>query len=278
MKEINLEEVFANAKKYHKKTYSNFDITVPRTTPAEMAEGLITESRVDVIDLKWCKYPFQKARKTYEILKANFEKECCDLVRMTDPNEVFLLATNELNPNFKSSQRWSWVGIVVITDFTINWCWLHPFLRNRGLMKRFLVEYSISYLPILVMPPITDAMLRCLNASTKMVRADKELLEQQYTIKRNFLKAHYGPQVEEFDHEYLDKAFTGYCDWGYVEGFNDLPEEERNTLMRVGFQILYYCFKNPEYVESMKNNEQLLQYAEKLHEKKQFALKFSTLE
>lgn len=158
----------------HKLQRSDFNITAPTTTDVEVVKNSIIEKTDGVTSLVWCKFTKETVpRIAWDEMCINFQKEVCDLKGEDASDVKLMLAATELNPGFKKSNRWRWIGAVSIEKGTISWAWIHPYFRGEGILTAlFLNWYIYEYGRLVVQPPLTKKMQRCITSTEKLILSD----------------------------------------------------------------------------------------------------------
>jgi len=91
-----------------------------------------------------------------------------------------------------------------VADDTIQFIWMHPFLRNKGFIKNFLCWYGTHENSLAVQPPISKSLEMCLNAVQKEITSIPEALKRQVFFVRNWLKKN-SPQSSELISQLSDE-------------------------------------------------------------------------
>lgn len=195
MKKCSKEELMAmagideEAKRIHKKTWVDLDIEAPVAYESvfmpkviHMTEGFCSETYL-------CKHEgLGQIRSVYESLLGNYEREICDVIRSENKQVVYLIVMRLLAPGFKPSNKFRYVGFISVSDDIINLVWIHPFLRNKGMMKGFILWYALNENNLVVQPPVFPSFARVMNSVQEDIRGNPEYLKMHMNMCRKFLK------------------------------------------------------------------------------------------
>jgi hypothetical protein len=268
-------EITPEMMKEHKKTNSCFDIKIPTATLEDVRthELFVLPLETDRITIVWCKFVYPDQRAAYEMLRDNFEKEICDLIvdkkRFNIDGQFYMLATHEMDPGFIPSRRWRWIGLLDVQEKRIEWCWIHPYFRDKSIMAGFLVNYATEIMPIFISPPATPKMQHALKKAEKVVSENAELSRKHTEIVRKHL------QEEIKDHDFsaysaenINLIFHSMQTLYIEDQFTKKPLEERRKIMGACVRGFDELVKRPDLVEEMKNAPEFIQMHKDQEEKK----------
>jgi hypothetical protein len=242
----------------HKKTFSTFDIQIPSASIDDIESHELYREGGGALPITfiWTKFKYREAKKAYEILRDNFQFEICDLLRHWEPkNEnMYLLATHEMDPNFKPSRRWRWVSIVYTEKERIEFCWLHPYLRGRGCMTRFFCYYASNIQPLFFSPPATKPMQRCMAKVNMLAHDNQELCDKICEVSKKYLMENYFPtrNFSNYTSEQFLFFFSSLQVFFMDKTFMERPIEARRDIMGKVATIYDAIMRMPDWKEMLK--------------------------
>lgn len=171
--------------KEHFKTFSNYEINVPVAYETTLKKHEIISYGIEPFSYVLTKHiNFNEIKSIYNEMKENFEREITDLITLKSPKIVYFISTYLLNPGMLKSNKYRYVGVISLSDdYSISFIWLHPFLRNKGLMKNFMIWYAQNEYPLLFCPPLTKQMQHMLTSINYL-----EINEKIINVYRKWLK------------------------------------------------------------------------------------------
>jgi len=256
-----------DAKRIHKKTLVDLEINVPVAYESvfmpraiTVFEGLCSETYI-------CKHTnLEGVRSAYEDLLVNYEREVCDLIRTEKPSVVYLLVMRLLAPGFKRSNRFRYVGFMEVNDDCIQIAWIHPFIRNKGIFRDFLVWYGTHENNLAVSPPVFKPFERCMHSASKKIRETPELLSKHCDMCRKFLqKKSPTARVDLLTDEELLRVRQGMEMASAMKHRGGMMEDlGMDEIIRINVETMLFLRENPDAVEELKkfyedNPEQLEQ-------------------
>ncbi len=271
------QEIIEKHRGTHKKTMSQFEIKVPNTTYETIKNNSIISYDSDHLSLSWCNFKGGEEKLAYEILKNNFELEVCDLINYKKfPAIIYMLGGCELNPGLLPSNRWRWLGIVSVGESkSIEWCWLHPFLRGAGVMKAFLLFYITEIRCLMVSPPVTNKMKHCLEAMNKYLRKDEILFQKAIEFIKSDLQEYLPDEdFSSYSNDETMRVFLGLQTLLIEEEFTKLPLEKQRKIVGMGLDMQKELLKNPELIEKLRNDTEFNKLINNSEKKREEIIKY----
>lgn len=265
----------ANMAKEHKKCLTSFEVNVPDADENTIAENFVFGFETEAMKFGFLKFKdLNKIRKEYEALKTNYERECGDLTYYTQPDTVFLMATNELDPGFKKTQRYKYLAVIEVYDEVVQFLWLHPYLRNKDVMTKFFVWYAEFENMICVQPPVSKQFSAVLKKVQDKIIDNKTIMSNQMKFtKRYFKKRVPGDMVDSMTDDeihYVRHAMETFCAM-----MKDEPVKmEYDVAMKLACETAIFIHRTPgakeEMTEWAKQNVRPEEVRKKIEEYKRY--------
>ncbi len=171
------------AKKSHVKALSTFEINVPVAYETVNLENSIKFNNLIIRKHK----NINSIKTVYNQLKENYERECGDLEYFCDPDIIYLFIMPLMNPGLQLSKKFRYIGFVEVYEDIIQLVWMHPFLRNRGLMTEFFLWYACNENMLSFQPPISKQMQFCLNKTEKIILSNENFKNLHSNMQKKLL-------------------------------------------------------------------------------------------
>lgn len=238
----------------HKKTLTNLEINVPTAIETFFKEFIVFESE-EKTGYCYCKHTnFNEIKSIHKDLKENFEREVCDLEIISKPDVVYLIVLPLLNPGLILSKKYRYVGIMEVTDDTIQFIWMHPFLRNKGFIKNFLCWYATCENSLAVQPPISKSLEMCLNSVQKEITSIPEALRRQVLFVRNWLKKN-SPQsakmIDQLSDDLILNVKSG-CEVASAMNCRQNANLKIAEVIEISCKMQIYLYENPDQKEDVE--------------------------
>jgi hypothetical protein len=249
---MEFEKITEEMKKTHKKTFTNFEINVPSAIESVFLPNVIRE----IGSLYICKHTnLNNVRSVFNLLKENYEREICDLTTFSDPSAIYLFVIRLLNPGLNPSNKFRYVGFIEVNDDIIQLAWLHPFLRNQGLMKTFLIWYATNENCLIIQPPVHRSIERCINSAFKVINGDPIYSKQNIDMCRKYLRKK-SPQakLDQIPDENINSVlksielFSAMKERGKDPSFKELEIEE---MIAMNVELIIMFNSDPQFKEYM---------------------------
>lgn len=247
----NMRERIEKEKSIHKNGLTTFNIVVPQALSVEYKEYIISSvAENEFAASYWVKFPFGKEpKKKIKMLKKCFEIERGDTDFISNPDYYYVLVLSALTPKLQKMGKFFYVGFMQVTSGGIDFAWLHPFLRNKGIFSTFLFNYSLNDYPLLLNPPVSKPMQGCLKKVEDRIKSDKNLMDQYREVQSRFFNEIY-PNIG-INKENVEKIAQAREWIGTLEDFDIKDEEKTKKMMEM-------CVKTHEYLESVPNREEII--------------------
>ena len=154
------------AHRVHKKLLTTFEIAAPTVLPKDISNNVIFRMDLGKLFIRVSKHKkdeLKNVQKFYEAMKSNYEIEFGDLIKFSDPSLVYLIMCTTIEKGLTSTLNFKYVGVIEVNERIIQFLWLHPFLRNKGLMTHFFKWYANNEEMLCVQPPISEPMFKVMK-------------------------------------------------------------------------------------------------------------------
>lgn len=259
---MGMESDITLAKNNHTKYLCRFDIDAPQIDMEKYKKfvqvGYLYKSLAETQQFPFtilkCK-PIEM-KKVYDRLKINYEIEKGDLIHYNDPDEIYILCIRKLEKKLTLTENWVAIGIVERYDWVIQFAWVHPSVRKKGIFSNFILYYATKIGPVFLQPPISLEMQKICNYLNKSVLGSDKFLEiYSKNILRFFnekLKLDKLSQLTPVEILKLMESFSNLsmC----LGGERKLPDtdENKNKIMQLAIDTLLYFRDNPEFKEKLE--------------------------
>lgn len=182
-----------------------------------------------------------------------------------DIEKFFLISSAILDERLKITDKFKYVGIIIMVQEQIDIVWIHPYFRNKGIMTYFAMQLLEEEKPISVSEPISKPMLDFLKSFQKKIELDEKLKDKfRKAILIKFIKIlgkddDFIPALMNFNFEEAKKLSTGYNN--FKENFKELklsPKDiKENIKMMIATHFLIHKNMNEEnrpMIESLLDN------------------------
>lgn len=182
---------FEALRKKQKYLGTSFDIQLPPISESiVMANKCYGYEYCEEIPRKmiWCQFPYREQSRAHNTIKRLFEMECGDTEYISDPMCAYLFCVNLWGNHWAPSNKWVVAGCMSVSPLhVIDWIWIHPYFRNKGLTKMFLASYATHGGPLLIQPPVSTDMSRCLKSVHNIIMGDPQIAERYFAVMRGYL-------------------------------------------------------------------------------------------
>ena len=252
-------------RKIHKKCLTCLEINVPVAYKDNFIQHVVNEVSTPLATVYICKHTkLFNFKKVYDELIENFEREVCDIIRISTPDCFYLIVTQILNPGMKRSDKYRYIGFVSCNLGTIQTVWIHPFYRDIGLMKHFLVWYGTHENPLIIQPPVRKRFNLVVQKANQIIAETPELLKKNLQLKRKFFKKHSpNAQIDLLTDANLSEVMRG------ISIFSAMYAKENKDVFSIDIAIsgltetCIFLNNNPEQKENLQkyyeNNPDLVE-------------------
>lgn len=246
---------------------TSFDIVCP-----EIKENIVLNrkcfehnfSEKNMHRLVWCQFPFKEQKYNHNLIQRLFERERGDVEFISEPAFCYLMCANIWGQGLTPTNKWVVVGCMSVGKNTcIDWIWIHPMLRRKGFTKEFLTSYSCNAGPLIVQPPFSDDMKKCLKAVQEIILADPEMKTAFFGVMRAYISEIAGETLSYLNDESIQKLITGLS-FLSMQAAEDkaLGEDQKKHIIKAMIATTYMVQQNPElknemmeYLEQIKNEK-----------------------
>jgi hypothetical protein len=246
---------------------TSFDMVCPEIREDIVLKKMCFEhdfSEKNMHRLVWCQFPFKEQEHNHNYIQRLFEIERGDTVFISEPSFCYLMCANLWGQGLNPTDKWVVVGCMSISKETIiDWIWVHPILRRKGLTKLFLTSYSCNAGPLIVQPPVSEDMKKCLKSIQEIILADPQLKTSFYGVMRAYISQIAGETLSYLNDESIQKLMTGlsFLSMQAVED-KDLGEDQKKNIIKAMIATTYMVQQNPE----LKN--EMMEYLAKIKNEK----------
>jgi len=179
----------ANLAHKHKTCLTSYEIIVPAANLQKFEEKIVFGRKTPAFDFCFTKHSWgNDIKPIYDSLKTNYERECGDLTKFDDPQYIYFVIASELAPGFKKTENFKYVGLIEVFDDVIQFMWLHPFLRNKGLMTLFFQWYAEEENMLCLQPPVSNSCSAMMKKVQDQIINDKKLFSIQMEFSRRYFR------------------------------------------------------------------------------------------
>ncbi len=176
-----------NQSEIHKNYLTSYKIIVPLASTYLFEKDIIIGGKTESFDFFFTKQKYcDVIQSIYQSLKTNYERECGDLTKFTDPDHIYFIIASELSPGLKKTKNFKYVGMIEVFDDIIQFMWLHPFLRNKNIMTMFFQWYAKNENMLCLQPPITNACLAMTKKVQDLILNNEDAYKNQMNFARKY--------------------------------------------------------------------------------------------
>ena len=254
-------------KETHKNYLVNLDFKSPKADMEFFEDFCIARLDMQIFDFSVCRFQDEEIKKIepfYRTMIKNYESECGDLTFERMPEKVFLLIFSILKPGMQRSNDYRCMGFVTVNEELIELVWLHPTLRNKGLMTQFFTLYAANEGMLNIQPPLTKGMQACMKKVNEIVKVNPEIIEFQNDKFKEFIEYKVkGADLSGFNAEELERIKQGLF---LYHASGEAKESEFDKVVLAIIKAHRYIKDNPEFKKQLE--EQVLSEAFKNDVKK----------
>lgn len=243
----------ANQAVNHKNCLTSYEINVPSANIDFFEQHIVFGLKTPAINFCFTKHKYNnEIKRFYDDMKTNYERECGDLTRFDDPQHIYLIIASTLSPGFVKTENYKYVGVIEVYDEVIQFMWLHPFLRGKGIMTAFFQWYARNENMLCLQPPVSNSCTAMMKKVQDEILDDKEL----FTIQMGFTRRYFNKRVPKADIDKLtdDEVMkVRHAMEIYSATTEDRPKDlEWDKAVEMACKAIKFIGENPQLQDELK--------------------------
>lgn len=223
----------------HKYYLTDLSLIFPDANMKLITDNLFGSRKTPALDFFISKHKRKDIKKIFDRLLMNFSLEMGDYIEenVDLDADVYLISVSRLKKGFVKSNLFSFVGYMhVASSGIITSCYLHPALRNRGIMSSLILEHVMQGGCLAFLPPLSKAFISIKNNLNKLINENESIKKIAIENLRNNYKR---------NHKNYINIFNSWSD--------DIWSEFLNAVSRVTIDLMSRSvdFNDSEIIESL---------------------------
>lgn len=239
---------------HHKNCFTSYEVLVPKARYEDFIDNMVWNVDAGIVQFGFCKFDnYKKLDRVFNELRTNYERECGDLERYCRSDTVYFLVGTEALPGLKKSYKCRYLGFIEVHDHVIQVIWIHPFIRNKGIVSSFLFWYGLNQDMLSFQPPLTKQFQGCVKKIGGLILNNPAVNESQTKFWRRYFCTKIDPKiVENLTDEEFKYARSVVIDMHVIaeKKMATLPIEQK---IKFACEMAGYIHRNPDVKEELTN-------------------------